>query len=648
MRMRRTASISVLALACLFIISAEAKAQLSTNPNKFLGNITTYYNVDYGNEKYYTLWNQITCENETKWSSVQGSGQNSWNWNDAAYNYAKQHNFPFKFHTLVWGSQFPEWVKSLSVQDRYNAIINWLDGVKRHYPDLEMIDVVNEAVEGHQQDTHYISEALGGAGETGYDWIINAFELAYERWPDAILIYNDFNTFQWNTDQFIDLVRTVRDAGAPIDAYGCQSHDLTDISLSDLQNTDKRIQDELQMPMYITEYDIGLTDDTKQAQKYQEQIPYLWERSYCAGITLWGYIYGATWINIKDDKGNVTDRGVSGIIKNGTDRKAMTWLRQYMATDAAKNAASPFPGMKKEASIYIKPADPKASQNKETTINVRARMRTKTIQSVKIYIKAPGKTIFKVLQTIESPTTTSHDIKYTPTALGEYEIMAKIINTDETTYSKTSKFTVVPPRKAHKTMELPGTVQAEDFDECTDGITYHDKDSQNEGTTSYRTDSQGVDIVTGGSGYAIGYTSAGEWLEYTVNVKTAGRYGYVATVSSGNENTGFRIGLMKDGVETSLATVNVPKTGSDWSIYQEVSGTLAKKLDAGQNTIRITITGSNCNIDKIDFTLKSEVEYITDDDQYSNGNYYNLAGQRVNGYKRGITIKDGKKVFIVK
>ena len=648
MRMRRTASISVLALACLSIISAEAKAQLSTNPNKFLGNITTYYNVDYGNEKYYTLWNQITCENETKWSSVQGSGQNSWNWNDAAYNYAKQHNFPFKFHTLVWGSQFPEWVKSLSVQDRYNAIINWLDGVKRHYPDLEMIDVVNEAVEGHQQDTHYISEALGGAGETGYDWIINAFELAYERWPDAILIYNDFNTFQWNTDQFIDLVRTVRDAGAPIDAYGCQSHDLTDISLSDLQNTDKRIQDELQMPMYITEYDIGLTDDTKQAQKYQEQIPYLWERSYCAGITLWGYIYGATWINIKDDKGNVTDRGVSGIIKNGTDRKAMTWLRQYMATDAAKNAASPFPGMKKEASIYIKPADPKASQNKETTINVRARMRTKTIQSVKIYIKAPGKTIFKVLQTIESPTTTSHDIKYTPTALGEYEIMAKIINTDETTYSKTSKFTVVPPRKAHKTMELPGTVQAEDFDECTDGITYHDKDSQNEGTTSYRTDSQGVDIVTGGSGYAIGYTSAGEWLEYTVNVKTAGRYGYVATVSSGNENTGFRIGLMKDGVETSLATVNVPKTGSDWSIYQEVSGTLAKKLDAGQNIIRITLTGSNCNIDKIDFTLKSEVEYITDDDQYSNGNYYNLAGQRVNGYKRGITIKDGKKVFIVK
>ena len=56
-----------------------------------------------------------------------------------------------------------------------------MDKVKEHYPDLQMIDVVNEAVRDHQEDTHYFQEALGGEGETGYDWIINAFELAYER-----------------------------------------------------------------------------------------------------------------------------------------------------------------------------------------------------------------------------------------------------------------------------------------------------------------------------------------------------------------------------------------------------------------------------------------------------------------------------------
>ena len=34
----------------------------------------------------------------------------------------------------------------------------------------------------------------------------------------------------------------------------------------------------------------------------------------------------------------------------------MTWLRTYMQSDNAKNAKSPYPGMKKEASIYVHPA----------------------------------------------------------------------------------------------------------------------------------------------------------------------------------------------------------------------------------------------------------------------------------------------------
>ena len=36
----------------LLLTSMTASAQLSTNPDKFLGNITTSYQVDYGKEKY--------------------------------------------------------------------------------------------------------------------------------------------------------------------------------------------------------------------------------------------------------------------------------------------------------------------------------------------------------------------------------------------------------------------------------------------------------------------------------------------------------------------------------------------------------------------------------------------------------------------
>ena len=256
---KKNSILTTIALLC----ALNGNAQLSTNKDKFLGNITTSGSVDFGNENFYTLWNQITCENESKWASIEGNNNNfNWGGADRAYNYAKNHNFPFKFHALIWGAQYPSWLEAQTPEQRYKEIVQWMDAVKAHYPNLELIDVVNEAITGHQPGTPYFIEALGGTGDTGYDWLIKAFELAYERWPNAILIYNDFNTFQWNTDQYIDLVKTLRNAGAPIDAYGCQSHDLTDCSLSTFKNSMTKLQNALKMPMYSTEYDIGTDNDS--------------------------------------------------------------------------------------------------------------------------------------------------------------------------------------------------------------------------------------------------------------------------------------------------------------------------------------------------------------------------------------------------
>ena len=228
--------------AGLFVLPAAA--QLSSNPDKFLGNITTWGNVGAGGgiPEFYTLWNQITCENESKWSSVEGN-RGVYNWGcDQAFNYAKSHNFTYKFHALVWGAQYPGWLDSLTPKERYAAYINWYDQVKAKYNTLPMIDVVNEAVGTHQAGNPMIKESFGGGGKTGFDWLIRAFDMAAQRWPDAILIYNDYNTFQWNTNEYIELVRTLRDAGAPVDAYGCQSHDLTDCSLSKFTQSEKQIQ----------------------------------------------------------------------------------------------------------------------------------------------------------------------------------------------------------------------------------------------------------------------------------------------------------------------------------------------------------------------------------------------------------------------
>jgi GH35 family endo-1,4-beta-xylanase len=570
------------AAACLYGVNANA--QLSSNPDKFLGNITTRGQVDYGSEKYYTLWNQITPENESKWSSIEGNRDNfNWGGCDASYNYAKQHKFPFKFHTLVWGSQYPGWMDNLSTKDQYEEIVEWMDAIKKRYPQLDMIDVVNEAVPGHAPAPY--KAALGGDGVTGYDWIIKAFEMAHERWPDAILIYNDYNTFQWQKNEFIHLVKTLRDAGAPIDAYGCQSHDVTDMSFSNFKAAMDEIQRELKMPMYSSEYDIGTTDDALQLQRYKEQIPYMWEADYCAGITLWGYIYGATW----------TTDGNSGIIRDGKDRPAMKWLREYMKTDAAKNAKSPFPGMVKEASVYIKPATTKAIINETLNIAINASLKTKTIDHIDFYIKG---------QLHSTLTEAPYVIEYTPTATGRYDLKAVVVATDSTEFERLGGFSAYKPRSTYKgEIAIPGTLQAENFDSGADGIAFHDSDTKDDGNVGYRKDNEGVDIVSGNGGYAIGYTSSGEWLEYTVNVAEAGIYAFEATVSSGVTNSGISLALStENGLVELTKSLTIPSAGSNnWDTYSTIYGRLAVPLEAGKQIIRLNITGSSCNVDKIVF-----------------------------------------------
>ena len=638
--MKRTIKGSLVAMG-VAMSTMTVQAQLSTNPDKFLGNITTGWNSDMDTDGFIfsDYWNQVTPENATKWESVEGNRHGTYNWGgaDKAYKYAKEHGFPFKFHTLVWGSQYPSWMNNLSTEKQYEAIEQWMDEAKKHYPDLQMIDVVNEAVSGHAPAPY--KEALGGDGKTGYDWIIKAFEMAHERWPDAILIYNDYNTYQWNTDQYIDLVRTIRDAGAPIDAYGCQAHDLKGCSASTLKSTLKKIQDALKMPMYVTEYDISDESDNNQLRDYKAQIPLLWEADYCAGITLWGWIYGKTWSQAQ----------YSGIIKNKKERPALEWLREYMQTDAAKQAKSPFPGMVKEASVYLKAGALGVEKGTEVPISMNVRLKTKTIDHVEIYVNNEQIDLWTTMEEYIPGNTKIYTASYTPAEKGDYTIKAVVTATDGTQYERLSGFKVYGEREPYNGVkQIPGIIEAEDFDAGGEGYTFHDSDNVNEGDYKpvYRSDSEGVDLVKGNNGCVIGYTAAGEWLEYAVNVTKAGEYEYEATVSSGNDNAGFSIWMISVNELARLAKVNVPKTGNgDWNTYKVVKGKLGKPLEAGEQILVISIDSPYANIDKIELKLVSEtgINGVKAEDN-GQATVYNLAGQKVNSQYKGIVIRNGKKV----
>lgn len=585
------------ALLLSLLATGSAKAQLSTNPDKFLGNITTSYQVDYGGYSFYKYWNQLTCENESKWGSVEGTN-GRFNWPTNQSNYCTQHKFPFKWHALIWGAQHPSWFNSsMSPEQRYKEIVEWMDAIKKQYPNLEIIDVANECISGHQADTYLFAEALGGGGATGWDWLAKAFELAYERWPNAVLIYNDFNTFQWNTDQFIEICQTLRDAGAPIDAYGCQSHDLTDCNLSKFKESMNKLQTTLKMPMYSTEYDIGTSDDALQLQRYKEQIPVMWESDYCAGITLWGWHYGHTW----------TTDGNSGIIRNGQNRPAMDWLIEYMKSDNAKNAKSPFPGMKKEASVYIKPQAANIEKDIESIINVRASMRTKTIEKVELYEGT------KLIGTMTEPTSKGvYGFAYKPTVTGKKSLKAVVTCTDGYTWERVGAVTVCNARAPFKNtvVAVPGKLEFENFDSGADGIAFHDLNANKQGdAASYRTDVTGIDVGNGGTGKVVGYTEAGEWMEYTIDVKETGLYNY--DIHYATPTSGVKVNLQLSTADGQVKlTEDIPmartSTSNSWSTFKDAHGRLLLPLTEGRNIIRFNLVGGDSqylvNLDYIRFT----------------------------------------------
>ncbi len=497
--------LSLIVLSGAMLAGLANAAPLADGASKFLGNISTDNNgprSDFG-----TYWNQITAENECKWASIEGTTQGVRNFTgcDKSYNWAKNNGGHFKFHALVWGSQYPNWLKSLSADDTKKAITNWFDAVAKQYPDLEMIDVVNEAIRTNSgyhsgyTDTKII-EALGGDNNGDYKFVITAFQMARERWPDAVLIYNDYNTFTWQIDEGIALVNKIKAAGSNlIDAYGQQAHDLTTdngtacMNLANFKAALKKIHDQTDLPLFISEYDIGIYDDQVQKQCYSEQIPEFWNAEYVAGITLWGYIYGKTWI---------TPDGQSGIIKDGNDRPAMTWLKEYMAANKGVNTTG---------------------------------------------------------------------------LLGS-----------------TGTIDTVPQAPYKDTIAIPGTVEAENYDVGGQSKSYYDADATNQGAV-YREDRVDLTALTGG--YAIGYTNAGEWLEYTVKVAKEGVYTYEALVASGSDGSSFRLFIDDQAITDTLKVAN----GGDWDTYSVVTGKTTA-LTAGSHVLKIAITGSYVNIDNIKFT----------------------------------------------
>ncbi|MER6535655.1 endo-1,4-beta-xylanase [Streptomyces sp900105755] len=237
-------------------------------------------------------FNMITPENEMKWDTTEPSrGTFNFGPGDQIVSHATAHGQRMRGHTLVWHSQLPDWVSSITDANTLRSVMdNHITTEITHFKNkIYAWDVVNEAfADGSSQHRSSVFQNVLGNG-----FIEEAFRTARAADPSARLCYNDYNIENWSdakTQGVYAMVRDFKSRGVPIDCVGFQSHFGTGGPPSSFQTTLSNFA-ALGVDVQITELDIAQAPATA----YANTVKACMNMARCAGITVWGIRDSDSW-----------------------------------------------------------------------------------------------------------------------------------------------------------------------------------------------------------------------------------------------------------------------------------------------------------------------------------------------------------------
>ncbi|MFW5850985.1 MAG: endo-1,4-beta-xylanase, partial [Bacteroidota bacterium] len=617
-----------------YVSFTDAHAQIGKCKGKYFGNIIAYNTPS----NYSDLWNQVTSENGSKWGTCD-RGNNTYDFSnsDLSYNWAKNNGGLFKFHALVWGSQAPGYLADADAATIVTAIRNWYQAVDDHYTPmggLDMIDVLNEPVNtpidkeisnlkaaltmGYQSEP-----ANQGDLNNPYGWAIWPFQLARQHFPDAILLINEFNIeHNWNNcrEEYINMTNAIK--AAPnlsdgqhnlIDGVGLQAHGIETLSATAWEDCINEVWNSTNLPIHISELDVAADPDEElQRSQLANFISIAWEHEHVAGITLWGYIQGQTWRPGNDVSGpNGTDTGIqysTDYSENPLgDRPAMTWIKDYFASQPDLACCpDPWPFANCENGVsptlsFTSPTETVFVAPATIPFDVSATDSDGEITNINFYLD-------NATETFHEEWVAPYAWDWEVTEAGTYTIRAVAYDNDGNTDEDNITITVNVPQGPYlgTAVQIPGTIEFENFDVGGNGFAYYDTDAgtQVDPTPDFRTN-EDVDIETcydEGEGYNIGYAIAGEWLEYTVDVQTTGMYDITFRIAcEGDDRT-----VSLESENTMLAEdVAIPNTDG-WQTWTDVTVENVE-LQAGEQVLRLTIGDVDyVNLNYMTFTLQEE------------------------------------------